>query len=276
MAARSTKMVDGPDLDQSIQIALDAAEASMDVTAEFERISTQFEETTRTAQRLEKMARVALIAATAIAVLAVFLMALIWQRSSSGLERLTATNTELLTILGENVATMDEKLAPLVALDAQVTRLRDEMVEQNEKIAIAAQALEESVNLKTALADLQDALNSVDTVDNAQIRADAVKQEIGDRVATLNGELAMNVSTVIRDTMAAQSKALTDALADLSKLADASGNSIAAQELARIKEQTESRLQEMTQRLNRLQGAPSGSRPSRSQPAQQPDIIKFP
>lgn len=276
MAARSTKMVDGPDLDQSIQIALDAAEASMDVTAEFERISTQFEETTRTAQRLEKMARVALIAATAIAVLAVFLMALIWQRSSSGLERLTATNTELLTILGENVATMDEKLAPLVALDAQVTRLRDEMVEQNEKIAIAAQALEESVSLKTALADLQDALNSVDTVDTAQIRADAVKQEIGDRVATLNGELAMNVSTVIRDTMAAQSKALTDALADLSKLADASGNSIAAQELARIKEQTEARLQEMTQRLNRLQGAPSGSRPSRSQPAQQPDIIKFP
>lgn len=276
MAARSTKMVDGPDLDQSIQIALDAAEASMDVTAEFERISTQFEETTRTAQRLEKMARVALIAATAIAVLAVFLMALIWQRSSSGLERLTATNTELLTILGENVATMDEKLAPLVALDAQVTRLRDEMVEQNKKIAIAAQALEESINLKTALVDLQDALNSVDTVDNAQIRADAVKQEIGDRVATLNGELAMNVSTVIRDTMAAQSKALTDALADLSKLADASGNSIAAQELARIKEQTESRLQEMTQRLNRLQGAPSGSRPSRSQPAQQPDIIKFP
>lgn len=276
MAARSTKTVDGPDLDQSIQIALDAAEASMDVTAEFERISTQFEKTTRTAQRLEKMARVALIAATAIAVLAVFLMALIWQRSSSGLERLTATNTELLTILGENVATMDEKLAPLVALDAQVTRLRDEMVEQNEKIAIAAQALEESINLKIALADLQDALNSVDTVDNAQIRADAVKQEIGDRVATLNGELAMNVSTVIRDTMAAQSEALTSALADLSKLADASGNSITAQELARIKEQTESRLQEMTQRLNRLQGAPSGSRPSRSQPAQQPDIIKFP
>jgi hypothetical protein len=47
MTSRSQKTEDRLDLYESIQIALDAAEASMDVTAEFERISSQFSETSK-------------------------------------------------------------------------------------------------------------------------------------------------------------------------------------------------------------------------------------
>jgi len=133
MVAHSPKTVDSPDLDQSIQIALDAAEASMDVTAEFERISAQFEQTVNAAQRLEKMSRIALFVGGGVAVLAILLMAMIWQRSSSGLERLSATNTELLSILAENVANMDEKLAPIVALNSQMEQLRNELASLNER-----------------------------------------------------------------------------------------------------------------------------------------------
>lgn len=276
MAARAPKTVDSPDLDQSIQIALDAAEASMDVTAEFERISAQFDQTANAVQRLEKMSRTALMSAGGIAMLSILLMAAIWQRSSSGLETLTATNTELLGILAESVATMDEKLVPIVSLDAQVAQLRDELAALNEKMAVAAQALDESLNLKTEFSVVGEKLSSLDTLENAQLRTDAMGQEIGDRIATLNGELAMNVSTVVRDTMAAQSKAFTDVITDLSKIANASGNNIGAQELAKIKEQTEARLQEIAQRINRLEGASSGQRSAQPQPSQEPDIIKFP
>lgn len=276
MAARSPKTSDSPDLDQSIQIALDAAEASMDVTAEFERISAQFEQTANAVQRLEKMSRIALISAGGIAILSILLMAAIWQRSSSGLEKLTATNTELLSILAENVATMDEKLVPIVSLDAQVARLRDELAALNEKMAVAAQALDESLTLKAEFSVVGEKLSSLDTLENAQLRTDAMRQEIGDRIATLNGELAMNVSTVMRDTMTAQSKAFTDVITDLSKIANASGNNIGAQELAKIKEQTETRLQEIAQRIKRLQGASSGQRAAQPRPNQEPDIIKFP
>lgn len=276
MAARSPKTSDSPDLDQSIQIALDAAEASMDVTAEFERISAQFDQTANAVQRLEKMSRTALMSAGGIAMLSILLMAAIWQRSSSGLETLTATNTELLGILAESVATMDEKLVPIVSLDAQVAQLRDELAALNEKMAVAAQALDESLNLKTEFSVVGEKLSSLDTLENAQLRTDAMGQEIGDRIATLNGELAMNVSTVVRDTMAAQSKAFTDVITDLSKIANASGNNIGAQELAKIKEQTEARLQEIAQRINRLEGASSGQRSAQPQPSQEPDIIKFP
>ena len=187
MAARSPKFADSPDLDQSIQIALDAAEASMDVTAEFERISAQFEQTVSAAQRLEKMSRIALMVGGGVAVFAVLLMGMIWQRSSSGLERLSATNTELLTILAENVSTMDEKLAPIVAIDSQMAQLRGELTSLNESVSAVAQALDDTSAFKADLTAMTEMLSALDTLENAQMRSDAVQQEIGDRIATLNG-----------------------------------------------------------------------------------------
>lgn len=276
MVARSRKTADSPDLDQSIQIALDAAEASMDVTAEFERISAQFDQTVKVAQRLEKTSRMALMAGGGIAVLAILLMAMIWHRSSSGLERLSATNTELLSILAENVANMDEKLAPIVALNSQMEQLRNELASLNERVSVAAQALEATSELKADLTVITETLAALDTLENARIRSDAFMQEIGDRIATLNGELAMNVSTVMRDTFAAQSDAFAEMITNLSQAAGATGKSAGAEELVKINEHMETRLQDIAQRINRLQAvssAPSGTQP---QSKQEPDIIKFP
>jgi len=276
MVARSPKIVDSPDLDQSIQIALDAAEASMGVTAEFERISAQFEQTVNAVQRLEKMSRIALYVGGGVAVLAILLMAMIWQRSSSGLERLSATNTELLSILVGNIATIDDKLAPIVALDSQMGQLHNELTSLNERVSVAAQALDATSGLKADLTVMTETLKALDTLENAQIRSDTVMQEIGDRIATLNGELAMNVSTVMRDTFAAQSDAFAEMVTNLSQAAGATGNSAGAEELVKIKEQMETRLQEITQRINRLQARSATPRGTQSQSRQEPDIIKFP
>ena len=276
MAARSPKFADSPDLDQSIQIALDAAEASMDVTAEFERISAQFEKTVSAAQRLEKMSRIALMAGGGVAVFAVLLMGMIWQRSSSGLERLSATNTELLTILAENVSTMDEKLAPIVAIDSQMAQLRGELTSLNESVSAVAQALDDTSAFKADLTAMTEMLSALDTLENAQMRSDAVQQEIGDRIATLNGELAVNVSTVMRDTFAAQSDAFAEMITSMSQAADATGNSANAEEFVKIKEQMETRLQEIAQRVNRLQAGSSAATGTQSPSRQDPDIIKFP
>jgi prefoldin subunit 5 len=276
MAARSPKFADSPDLDQSIQIALDAAEASMDVTAEFERISAQFEQTVSAAQRLEKTSRIALMVGGGVAVFAVLLMGMIWQRSSSGLERLSATNTELLTILAENVSTMDEKLAPIVAIDSQMAQLRGELTSLNESVSAVAQALDDTSAFKADLTAMTEMLSALDTLENAQMRSDAVQQEIGDRIATLNGELAMNVSTVMRDTFAAQSDAFAEMITSMSQAADATGNSANAEEFVKIKEQMETRLQEIAQRVNRLQAGSSAASGTQSPSRQDPDIIKFP
>jgi hypothetical protein len=123
---------------------------------------------------------------------------------------------------------------------------------------------------------MTETLAALDTLENAQIRSDAVKQEIGDRIATLNGELAVNVSTVMRDTFAAQSDAFAEMITNLSQAADATGNSAGAEELVKIKEQMETRLQEIAQRINRLQAGSAAPGGGQSQSRQEPDIIKFP
>jgi ElaB/YqjD/DUF883 family membrane-anchored ribosome-binding protein len=211
-----------------------------------------------------------------VAVLAILLMAMIWQRSSSGLERLTATNTELLTILAENVSTMDDKLAPIVALDSQMVQLLDELTVLNERVSVASQVMDDMSAFKSDFAAMNDMLAAFDTLEAAQMRSEAIAQEIGGRIATLNGELAMNVSTVMRDIFSAQSDTITNIITDLSKVADAAGNSAGAEELVAIKEQMETRLQEITQRVNRLQAGASTPRASTTQARQDPDIIKFP
>jgi len=63
---------------------------------------------------------------------------------------------------------------------------------------------------------------------------------------------------------------------NLSQAASATGNSAGAEELVKIKEQMETRLQEITQRINRLQAGSATPRGTKSQSRQEPDIIKFP
>jgi hypothetical protein len=114
-------------------------------------------------------------------------MGLIWQRSSSGLERLTATNTELLMMLTDNVSTMDQALAPIMVRFSQYfSGLRAEFSAISNKISIFERATTDTATV-AATEGLLNALQEVQT------RAEAIKTELGDWIAMLNGGLALNV-----------------------------------------------------------------------------------
>ncbi|AGI68496.1 hypothetical protein OAN307_c29460 [Octadecabacter antarcticus 307] len=266
MALKKTQSAVIPDLDQSIQIALDAAEASMDVTAEFERISAQFGETSKAAQRLEKMSRIGLIVASGIAIVAVLIMGFIWQSSSSSLNRLTATNTELLEILAQNISNMDQTLAPVLTLDSQMSQLREDFIVLSE----APNSIDSIVVLQAEIATMGEVL----------ARSEAVQLELGDRIATLNGELAMNVSTTMQDTLAAQSEAYATLAANLAIAIETTGSTANTEDFAKIQEQMDARVAALDELINtaRTPSPPPStplSRP-RTPPQQEPDIIKFP
>ena len=157
-----------------------------------------------------------------------------------------------------------------------MAQLRGELTSLNESVSAVAQALDDSSAFKADLTAMTEMLSALDTLENAQMRSDAVQQEIGDRIATLNGELAVNVSTVMRDTFAAQSDAFAEMITSMSQAADATGNSANAEEFVKIKEQMETRLQEIAQRVNRLQAGSSAATGTQSPSRQDPDIIKFP
>ena len=275
MATTPLKKAQTADLDQSIQIALDAADASMDVTAEFERISAQFAETATKAERLEKISRISLIAAGSIAVLAVVIMGMVWQRSSSGLQRLAATNTQLLTILTENVTAFEERMAPLAVMDKKVAGLSETLTGIQTSLETISVDASQMTDLRANVAQIILDLPALETQEAAQIRAETINNTTADRIATLNGELAMSVSVATQDALAVQLDAYKALAADISEAVgalDTSGGSAAAAEL---QEKLDARINEMNMRLNRVVEANTTATRRRAAPPQA-DVIKYP
>ena len=273
MAPRSPKIDDRPDLDESIQIALDAAESSMDVTAEFERISAQFMDTSKKTKQLEKISRTGLIVGCAVAVISVMTMGLIWQRSSSGLERLAATNTELLVILTENVSTMDQTFAPVMNV---MERLHQNFAELQAEVTAVSDKISLFEQVKAGILSVSEAVELLDTREEAQTRSDAIKTELGDRIATLNGELALNVSTAVQDTLSGQADAYNKLINEMSVVLNELGTSGNSQDLLRIQASMNGKFQALNEKIGKIQTSTPTVRAPRSQPKKKPDIIKYP
>jgi len=275
MATTPLKKAQMADLDQSIQIALDAADASMDVTAEFERISAQFADTAAKADRLEKISRIGLIAAGSIAALAVVIMGMVWQRSSSGLERLAATNTQLLTILTENVTAFEQRMAPLAIMEKKVAGLSETLTGiQTNLEAISADASQIS-DLRANVAQIIVDMPALETQEAAQLRAETINTATADRIATLNGELAMSVSVATQDALAVQLDAYKSLAADISEAVGAMDTDAGSAAAAELQAKLDARINEMNMRLNRVVEA-NTTATRRREATPQADIIKYP
>ena len=276
MVTKPVKKAQTADIDQSIQIALDAADASMDVTAEFERISAQFSETAAKAAKLEKTARLGVMVAGGIALLAVLIMGVVWQRSSSGLERLAATNTQLLTILSENVAGFEQSAAPLTELDERMDMLDAQVAQilaQFDDLAVQTAGIEA---VRASLAQMTVDMAGFETQDKAGERADVLAGALGERIATLNGELAVNVSTAMRDALSAQVQDYQGLVSDISEVIDAIGGGANAQALAELQQKMDAQVAGLTMRLNQVSKARSAPASPRKAASPQPDVIKYP
>jgi len=277
MATRPVKKPKTPDLDESIQIALDAADASMDVTAEFERISSQFSATAESAERLAKTSRIALASGLGVAVLAVAIMGFVWQRSSSGLERLTATNTELLTILAENVDDLGSGIQTVVDLSQKSDDANALMVEMKTELDGLTVALAQVEDIQVQLAQLSEGLAQIETGDMAAERTEAQTAALGDRIGTLNGELAMNVSSNLRDALTEQTGEYRNVISDLSEaMMTASPGGLDSSAVSELEASIESRLNGLNMRLNQITKSVSQAPKQRKQPSPTADVIKFP
>lgn len=276
MANKPLKKSQTVDLDQSIQIALDAADASMDVTAEFERISAQFSETADSAARLEKSARIGVMAAGAIALVAVILMGAVWQRSSSGLERLAATNTELLAILTENIGALEESIAPVKTLEDRLVALDARLADVQLQIADVAENSIQINDLRTTVAQITVDIAGLESRETASERADGLGRLVGDRIATLNGEFAMNVSTAVQDALSLQMENHQGLVEDMLAALKEIDGGVNASAVADLQKKMDSKVNDLTMRLNQMKKARAQSVAPRKVTAPQPDIIKFP
>ena len=213
MPPKTTAKAKPQDLETVVQIALDAADAAMDVTSEFARISTEFQKAKTTFGRLEKTVKITAFAVGGLLLVGVLLVGLLLYKTADRMELLTATNTELLTMFTENVSSMKDGVSSLKDPFSQLASLQenlDKMTPNIAEISVASGAMIEKIGgMDQAFEEIKmtqsdQAAEVTAQIDNAlATNLAGIIDQLDERVSMLNGELAMattdNIDTALKE-----------------------------------------------------------------------------
>ncbi len=95
-------------MQESIKIALDAADAATDVTSEYKRIKNEYIKAEQKVKEIHKYTTIIFSSSIATAVVAIILTGLLYFKSLSELEDMTSTSREALVVFAENVEKVNE------------------------------------------------------------------------------------------------------------------------------------------------------------------------
>jgi hypothetical protein len=227
MPAKTTAKAKPQDLETVVQIALDAADAAMDVTSEFARISTEFQKAKNTFGRLEKTVKITALAVGGLLFVGVLLVGLLLARTADKMNVLTATNTELLTVFTENISMMNDGVGSLQGPFSQLATLQEQLETMAPKIveiSVASDSVTEKMSgmdqafeeIKLLQSDQAAAVTAqIDTSLTSNL-ADILDQ-LDERISMLNGELAMatteNIDSALKEQAMLFSEVTTEFMA---------------------------------------------------------------
>ena len=116
---------------ESIKLALDAADAATDVTSEYSQVKREHKKLEKKVSQIHRYTTITFVSAISAAVIALAFSATLYFKSISELELMTTTNRQGLIVFSENIETLNSVLAELkVSLSKQ-----EELIELNREAA---------------------------------------------------------------------------------------------------------------------------------------------
>ena len=151
-------------MQESIKIALDAADAATDVTSEYKRIKNEFLKTEQKVKEIHKYTTIVFSSSIATAVIAIILTGLLYFKSLSELDDMTSTSREALVVFAENVENVNKAVDNMNSSLAQHSELVNANTEIKDKLqrlsdAIIANDKKLMVNLSQEIANLSSGLS---------------------------------------------------------------------------------------------------------------------
>ena len=135
-------------IEESIKIALDAADAATDVTSEYNKVKREHKKLETQVKQIHRYTTIIFGSSMAAAVIAMIFSSVLYFRSMSDLGVMTTTNREALVIFAENVDDLKANVKALsaamesqVALEKQNAILIEELSSLRKEISIATNAL---------------------------------------------------------------------------------------------------------------------------------------
>lgn len=155
---------------ESIKIALDAADAATDVTAEYKRIKNEYIKTEQKMKEIHKYTTIIFSSSIATAVIAIILTGLLYFKSLSELEEMTGTSREALVVFAENVENVNKAVENMNSSLARHT----DLLNASEEVKIKMNELSEAIlnNDKKLMINL-----SKEIANLSSILSDSLKDE---------------------------------------------------------------------------------------------------
>ena len=105
---------------ESIKLALDAADAATDVTSEYSQVKREHKKLEKKVSQIHRYTKITFLSAISAAVIALAFSATLYFKSISELKLMTTTNRQGLIVFSENIETLNNVLAELkVSLSKQ-------------------------------------------------------------------------------------------------------------------------------------------------------------
>ena len=179
---------------ESIKIALDAADAATDVTSEYNKTKREHKKLEASVKSVHRFSIIIFASSMVAAVAALMFAGMIYFRTMSELSAMTTTSREALVVFAENVEGVNDALDKMkVALDTQKT-----LVGQNETL------INELVGLR-------------DIISRSNETMMTGMESTSSSIANSNNQMASSITTGIANELGAQTNRMVKELNELSK-----------------------------------------------------------
>ena len=190
---------------ESIKIALDAADAATDVTSEYNKTKREHKKLEASVKSVHRYSIIIFASSMVAAVAALLFASMIYFKTMSELNTMTTTSREALVLFAENVDGVNESLSKMkAALDTQET-----LVGQNETL----------INELIGLRDIISRSNESMMV-GIEASSTTISQSNADMASSITGgianELGAQTNRMVKE-LNAMSQANADALAKMTK-----------------------------------------------------------
>jgi hypothetical protein len=267
------------DVEKSIQIALDAADAAMDVTSEYAKVAQQIKKSTNMLSSIEKLGRIGVIIGFVTGISVAALSLVMFLSASSKLKVLIQTNTELLTVFVENVDMFNENIAKLEPalndldlLTKAVDKVGSGMISYGDKSEMMGSEIRVAI----------ETMNGIKPAVASQM------VDMQEKTSIMNSELTMSLAEMTNEEFKAQNmimgnftRSVIDALQSMSDTSvDVKEQRAAVQALQDVNAELAARIATLDQRLDTAKREASRARKAASAKPQKKavngDIIKYP
>ena len=223
-------------MQESIKIALDAADAATDVTSEYKRIKNEYLKTEQKMKESINTPPIIFSSSIATAIIAIILTGLLYFKSLSELEDMTSTSREALVVFAENVENVNKAVDNMNSSLARHTDLLNASEEMKFKIEELSDAINSNdkklmINLSKEITNLSSGLSK-----SIKSETDKLGKSIQESGVMTSASVNKELSKLMQDNKKNQSMKLLKELSNSTSSLNAALEAISSQNKLLVKE----------------------------------------